>query len=164
MSDALRIVIDDLTGPEIAALLEAHTAELASISPPESKHALDLDGLRVPEITMWSAWDGEVLAGCAALKKLDRDHAELKSMRVAAAHTGRGIASALLRHVLDHARHQGFRRISLETGSDPFFAPAWQLYRKHGFTDCGPFGSYIDDPHSVYMTLELTGDVAARCQ
>ena len=159
----MRIVIDDLTGTEIAALLEAHTAELASISPPESKHALDLDGLRVPEITMWSAWDSDRLVGCCALKDLGDRHAELKSMRVAATHTGRGIASALLRHVLDHARHQGFRRISLETGSDPFFAPAWRLYRRHGFTDCGPFGSYIADPHSVNMTLELKGDVAGRC-
>jgi putative acetyltransferase len=151
----MRIVIDDLTGPEIAALLEAHTAELRAISPPESKHALDLDGLRRPGTTMWSIWDGEVLVGCCALKDLGVGHAELKSMRIARPHTGRGIASTLLRHVIGEARARGYRRISLETGSMPFFEPAWRLYRKHGFTECGPFGSYRPDPNSVFMTMAL---------
>jgi putative acetyltransferase len=151
----VRIVIDDLSGPEIAALLEAHTAELASISPPESKHALDLDGLRQPDTVMWSMWEGDVLVGCAALKALDPTHAELKSMRIAPSHTGRGLASVLLDHLIAEARARGFRQISLETGSMPFFVPARSLYRKHGFTECGPFGSYRPDPNSVFMTMTL---------
>jgi putative acetyltransferase len=151
----MRIVVDDLTGPEIAALLEAHTAELRSISPPGSAHALDLAGLRGPDTTFWTAWDGDMLVGCAALKDLGEGHGELKSMRVVREHTGRGIGSMLLRHILDEATARGFRRVSLETGAMPFFAPAHALYRKHGFAPCGPFGHYVDDPHSVFMTLTL---------
>lgn len=151
----MRIVVDDLTGPEIAALLEAHVAELRAISPPESKHALDLAGLRQPGTTMWSVWDDDTLVGCAALKDLGEGLAELKSMRVDAAHQGRGIASTLLRHVLTEARAAGYARISLETGAQEFFAPARNLYRKHGFTDCGPFATYTADPNSVFMTLAL---------
>jgi putative acetyltransferase len=154
-ASTLRIVVDDLTGLEIAELLEAHTAELRSISPPESKHALDLDGLRQPGTTMWSVWDGATLVGCGAIKDLGDGHAELKSMRVAAPYTGRGIASMLLRHIIGEAQAAGFTRISLETGSMAFFAPAHRLYRKHGFEECGPFASYVDDPNSVFMTKVL---------
>jgi putative acetyltransferase len=128
----MRIVVDDLSGPEIATLLEAHVAELKAISPPESKHALDLDGLRQAGTTMWSVWDGADLVGCAALKDLGGGHAELKSMRVATAHQGKGIASTLLRHLLAEANAMGFDRISLETGSMEFFAPARRLYARHG--------------------------------
>jgi putative acetyltransferase len=151
----LRIVIDDLTGPEIAELLEAHTTELRGISPPESKHALDLDGLRKPGTTMWSVWEDETLVGCGALKDLGGGHAELKSMRVSSSYTRRGIASMLLRHIIGEARERRYRRLSLETGSMPFFEPARALYRKHGFEACGPFGSYVDDPNSVFMTMAL---------
>ena len=151
----MRIVVDDLTGPEIAALLEAHTAELRAISPPESKHALDLEGLRQPDTTMWTVWDGDVLVGCAALKDLGDGHGELKSMRVVKEYTRRGIASMLLRHIVGEARERGFQRISLETGSMAFFEPAHRLYRKHGFEPCGPFGQYEDDPNSVFMTMLL---------
>lgn len=151
----MRIVIDDLTGPEIAALLEEHTAELRSISPPKSKHALDLDGLRNPGITFWTVWNEATLVGCGALQALDGEHAELKSMRVASGHTRRGIASMLLRHIVDEARARGYRRLSLETGSMPFFEPARNLYRKHGFEECGPFDQYVADPNSVFMTLTL---------
>jgi putative acetyltransferase len=151
----MRTVIDDLAGPEIAALLEEHTAELRSISPPESKHALDLDGLRRPEITMWSVWDGETLVGCAALKDLGDGHGELKSMRITKQYTGRGLATMLLRHIVAEARTRGYRQLSLETGAMPFFEPARNLYRKHGFEPCGPFGSYAADPNSVFMTMSL---------
>jgi len=156
----MRIVVDDLTGPEIAALLEAHTAELRGISPPESKHALAIDGLRQPGTTMWTMWDGSTLVGCAALKDLGGGHAELKSMRIVRGYTGRGLASALLEHVIGEARSRGYDRISLETGAMPFFAPARALYRKHGFAPCGPFGSYTDDPNSVFLTLALTANTA----
>ncbi len=151
----MRIIVDDLTGPEIAALLEAHTAEMRSISPPESKHALDLEGLRTPDTTMWTVWDDEILVGCAALKDLGDGHAELKSMRVSSAYTRRGIASMILRHIIGEAQARGCRRISLETGSMPFFEPARSLYRKHGFETCGPFGTYVEDPNSAFMTKLL---------
>lgn len=149
------IVVDDLTGPEIAALLAEHLEEMYATSPAESVHALDLDRLRAPDITFWSAYDGSDLVGCGALKELNPAHGELKSMRTAAAHRGRGIGAALLTHIVGEARARGYRRLSLETGSQAHFAPARVLYAKHGFTVCGPFGDYHDDPCSVFMTREL---------
>lgn len=157
----MRIVVDDLTGPEIAALLEAHTAELRGISPPESKHALAIDGLRQPDTTMWTMWDGTTLVGCAALKDLGGGHGELKSMRIVREYTGRGLASMLLEHVIGEARARGYARMSLETGAMPFFEPARRLYRKHGFEPCEPFGSYRADPNSVFLTLALDASGAS---
>lgn len=151
----MRITIDDLNGPEIARFLEEHITEMRSVSPPESKHALDLAGLRRPEITFWSVWDEGALVGCGALKELDITHGEIKSMRVAAAHRGRGVASLVLRHIVNVAQERGYQRLSLETGSMPFFEPARKLYARFGFADCPPFASYADDPNSVFMTLEL---------
>lgn len=148
----LRIVVDDLSGPAIAALLTDHVAELGTQSPAESMHALDLDALRRPEITVWSGWDGNTLVGCAALKELDETHAEIKSMRTAATHERRGIASTLLRHLLAEAAVRGYRRVSLETGTQDFFVPAQKLYAAHGFEPCEPFGDYTLDPYSHYMT------------
>lgn len=158
----LQIRLDDLRDPRIATFLEAHLADMRRVSPPESVHALDLDGLRHPAIRFWSAWlpeataqDGWQLAGTAALKRLDDGHAELKSMRTAESLRGFGIARALLAHVLEQARAQGFMRLSLETGSQPFFAPARRLYERHGFKACAPFGSYQPDPASHFMTRTL---------
>ena len=149
------IRVDDLSGAEIAALLEEHLADMRAVSPPESKHALDLDGLRVPEITFWTVWDEDVLAGCGAIKLLDARHAEIKSMRTAHAYRHRGVGAALLRHIIDEARQRGVHRLSLETGSMPFFEPARRLYSKFGFSYCGPFAGYIEDPNSVFMTKAL---------
>lgn len=155
----LRIRLDDLSDPRIATFLQEHLADMRRISPPESVHALDLDGLRRPEIRFWSAWvdtpDGDHLAGTAALKRLYAGHAELKSMRTAADLRGQGIAARMLVHVLDAARTAGHTRISLETGSQPFFAPARTLYARHGFEDCAPFGNYTLDPASHFMTRAL---------
>ncbi|HEY0944537.1 MAG TPA: GNAT family N-acetyltransferase [Opitutaceae bacterium] len=153
----MHIRVDDLTGPEIAALLEEHLADMRSISPPESKHALDLAGLRKPEITFWTIWDGEQreLAGCGALLQLDPGHGEVKSMRTARAHRGRGVAAKMMEHIVDEARRRGYRRLSLETGSMEFFAPARALYHKFGFEPCRPFGSYQDDPNSAFFTKAL---------
>lgn len=151
----MHIRIDDLRGPEIVALLEAHLALMRSISPPESVHALDLEGLRAPQITFWTLWDGEVLLGCAALKELDPHHGEIKSMHTAQAARGKGVGRRLIQHILAEARARGYRRLSLETGSTEDFAPARGLYARAGFTTCGPFGDYILDPFSVFMTLEL---------
>ena len=151
----IHIRIDDLTDPRIAAFLQEHMDDMHATSPPESVHALDLDGLRQPEITFWSAWRGDTLLGCVALKELDRAHAELKSMRTATALRGRGIGTRLMRHVLAEARRRGYRRVSLETGPMEFFAPARALYERHGFEYCEPFADYVLDPNSVFMTLEL---------
>lgn len=109
---------------------------MKSVSPPESKHALDLEGLRKPEITFWTVWNDARLIGCGAMKELDADHAEIKSMRTTASYRGKGIASMLLQHLLNEAKLRGYRRISLETGSMPFFEPARNLYAKYGFENC----------------------------
>lgn len=151
----MKIEVDDLTRPEIADLLSAHQAHGNAHSPPESVHALDLDGLRIPEITFWSAWEEGELLGCGALRELSRDHAELKSMHTAERHRGKGVGRAVLDHILREARARGYRRISLETGSMAAFAPARALYESYGFRECPPFGSYVLDPHSVFMTCEL---------
>ncbi|WP_067967193.1 GNAT family N-acetyltransferase [Nocardiopsis trehalosi] len=149
------ITVDDLSGPEIAAFLDEHLRDMRSITPPESKHALGLDGLRAPDVTFWTVRDGGAVVGCGALKRLDADHAELKSMRVGAARKRSGIASRLLEHIIAEAVRGGFSRLSLETGSDAFFLPARSLYAKFGFTPCAPFADYRPDPHSVYLTLRL---------
>lgn len=151
----IRIVPADLRDPELIDFLEAHLRDLAPISPPESQHALNVEELRGPGIRMWAAYTEEGLAGTVALAALESGHEELKSMRTDPAQRGRGIGGSLVRHALADARRRGVIRISLETGSQPFFAPARALYRGIGFADCGPFGSYIDDPSSVYLTLEL---------
>jgi putative acetyltransferase len=152
----VKIVVDDLTGPEIAAFLNEHVEEMLSITPPESKHALDLDGLRQPGITFWSALDDDgALVGCAALKRLDDRHGEVKSMRTATARKRSGVATALMEHILAEATRMGFTRLSLETGSAEFFRPARGLYAKFGFDYCEPFADYRPDPHSVFMTRSL---------
>ena len=151
----MEIVVDDLTGPEIAAFLDEHIEEMRSITPPESKHALDLDGLRAPEITFWTMIeDGRVLA-CGALKLLGGGDGEIKSMRVAPDCRQRGVASTMLRHIIAEARRMELSRLYLETGSFEFFEPARRLYRKHGFELCGPFADYKPDPNSVFMTKTL---------
>ncbi len=146
---------DDLRGPEIKALLEAHLDLMRSISPPEGVHALDLEALRAPEITFWTVWDGAVLLGCGALKELDSTHGEIKSMHTAAAARGRGVARRLVQHILAEARRRGYRRLSLETGATDDFAAARGLYSAFGFEVCGPFADYPLHPFSAFMTLEL---------
>lgn len=148
----LRIEVDDLSGPQIAAFLQEHVEQMRSITPLESKHALDLDGLRRPEVTFWSATEGSTLVGCGALLRLDAEHAELKSMRTRPTRTRSGIASALLEHIIAEARRAGVVRLSLETGSAEFFLPARRLYEKFGFVRCEPFGDYRPDPNSTFMT------------
>jgi putative acetyltransferase len=151
----VQIQIDDLSGPEIAALLAEHLAGMRSLSPPQSVHALPLEGLRRPEVTFWSAWENGELLGCGALKELDLGHGEIKSMRTASGHLRKGIARAVLQHILEEAGRRGYRRLSLETGAQPGFEPARQLYARAGFAACGPFANYTNDPNSVFMTKEL---------
>jgi putative acetyltransferase len=152
----VQIVVDDLSGPQIAEFLDDHVQEMRSITPsPESKHALDLDGLRQPEITFWSVIDGATLVGCGAIKRLDASHAEVKSMRTAPGRRHGGIASMLLAHIITEAKRMGFTRLSLETGSYEFFLPARKLYETFGFEYCEPFGDYQADTNSVFMTRHL---------
>ncbi|WP_043637487.1 GNAT family N-acetyltransferase [Nonomuraea candida] len=151
----MNIVVDDLSGPEIAAFLNEHVEEMKSITPPESVHALDLGKLRTSDVTFWSATDGGSVVACGAIKRLDPAHAELKSMRTASHRKRSGLASLMLEHILTEARRMGFTRLSLETGSTEFFLPARRLYEKFGFEYCEPFADYRPDPHSVFMTRSL---------
>ncbi|MGP3976201.1 GNAT family N-acetyltransferase [Streptomyces sp. 8N114] len=148
----MTIAVDDLSGPEIAEFLEEHVQQMRSLTPLESKHALDLDGLRKPEVTFWSALEEDTLVGCGAIKMLDPSHAELKSMRIRPTRQRSGIASMLLRHIIAEAEGMGFTRLSLETGSAEFFLPARRLYEKFGFQYCEPFADYRPDPNSAFMT------------
>jgi putative acetyltransferase len=141
-----------LDHPDVVALLQEHLQGMAQLSPPESIHALDLDGLRHAQITFWSAWHGDELMGCGALKQLDAAHGEIKSMRTASRHRRKGVAAAMLQHILDEAMRRAYHRLSLETGSMQGFAPARALYARFGFLGCGPFADYSDDPNSVFMT------------
>lgn len=149
------IEVDDLTRPQVHALLGEHLHNMHELGPPESVHALDLERLRQPGITFWSAWEGEQLLGCAALKALEPGHGEVKSMRTPAAQRRRGAGRALLRHLIAHARAHGYQRLSLETGTVAAFIPAHRLYQSEGFSFCGPFADYVEDPNSVFMTLRL---------
>ncbi|GAB3256344.1 GNAT family N-acetyltransferase [Alteromonas gracilis] len=145
----------DLSDPRLAAFLQAHLNDMEPTAPPESRHALDLEGLRSPHVRVWVAVDGDDLVGTVALAEIDATHAELKSMRTDPRMRGRGVASTLLEHALADARSRGVGRISLETGSMDFFAPARALYARAGFVECPPFGAYAEDPLSTFMTLEL---------
>ncbi|WP_367846224.1 GNAT family N-acetyltransferase [Rhodoferax sp. WC2427] len=151
----MQIRTDDLSGPEIRALLQEHLDSMYALSPPESVHALDITQLRAPGISFWTAWDGPLLLGCGALKQLDAHHGELKSMRTPAAHRGRGAGRALLQHILQVAKTRGYARLSLETGTAEAFHPAQKLYASVGFSFCGPFAHYRENPHSVFMALDL---------
>lgn len=150
-----QILLDDLSGPEIAGFLEEHIEEMKTVTPPGSKHALDLDGLRSASVRFWTVVaDGRII-GCGAIKRLDDEHGEIKSMRVAPACRRTGVASMLLAYLIAEAQRMGLVRLSLETGASEFFERARGLYRKHGFELCGPFADYILDPNSVFMTKML---------
>lgn len=141
-----------LDHPAVASLLQEHLQSMAQLSPPESIHALGLDALRQPQITFWSAWQDDELMGCGALKQLDAAHGEIKSMRTASRHRRKGVAAAMLEHILDEAQRRAYTQLSLETGSMQGFEPARALYARYGFESCGPFADYTDDPNSVFMT------------
>jgi putative acetyltransferase len=152
----VRIVVDDLTHPAVIELLRLHLQRMHENSPPDNVFALDLTGLRSPEVTLWTAWDdNDDLMGCGALKELSPVHAELKSMRTADAHLRKGVAAAILDHMIGAAHTRGYERLSLETGTGPAFDAAHVLYRRAGFEECGPFGDYTGTDFSVYFTLEL---------
>ncbi len=151
----MKIEVDDLTRPAVLALLDEHLQSMRELSPPESVHALDLERLRQPGITFWTAWEGSVLMGCGALCELDATHGEVKSMRTPNAHRRKGAGRALLTHIIAVARSRSYGRLCLETGAMDAFRPAHRLYERFGFTYCGPFGDYVADPNSLFMTLRL---------
>ncbi len=151
----MQIRSDDLTGKKIADLLREHIENMHEMTPPESVHTLDLEALRSPDITFWTAWERSELLGCGALKELDSRSGEIKSMRTAKAHRRRGVASKILEHIIKEAERRAYDRLYLETGAMPEFAPARALYTGYGFEYRGPFADYIDDPNSVFMTLAL---------
>ncbi|HEX7861299.1 MAG TPA: GNAT family N-acetyltransferase [Verrucomicrobiae bacterium] len=152
----MKIKVDDLSGWQIQDLLRFHISHLSAISDPCSMHALNLDALRKPNITFWSVWsDAGELMGCGALKELDAQHAEVKSMRTAPAHLRKGVASHLLDHIINEAKRRHYRRLSLETGASELFVAAHGLYSKFGFQRCGPFGDYKEDLNSFFFTREL---------
>jgi putative acetyltransferase len=155
VNKTLEIREDDLTGETIAEFLREHLDNMHEISPPESVHAMGIERLRAPDITFWSAWDGEALVGCGALRELDSLSGEVKSMRTVVAYRGRGVGSRILETIIGEASRRGYERLLLETGSEQAFAPAQRLYERYGFTYRGPFAEYIEDPNSVFMEKEL---------
>jgi putative acetyltransferase len=155
MSLNLTFRLDDLSGEPTRNLIAQHLAGMRASSPPESVHALNIDGLRGPDMTFWSVWVGDEIAGCGALKRLDERRGEIKSMRVADKFLGRGLGRALLEHLIAEARTRGMETLWLETGSTDAFIPALRLYESAGFERCGPFGDYGNDPFSVFMTRSI---------
>jgi putative acetyltransferase len=151
----MRIIEDDLSGPAMRALLEEHFAGMLANSPPGSCHFLDVEGLKGPGVTFWSVWAGDSLAGMGALKRHDMVLGEVKSMRTHRDHLRKGVAAAMLLHIVAEARARGLSQLSLETGSVAAFDPAIALYQRHGFVDCPPFADYRPDPFSRFLTLEL---------
>lgn len=151
----MRIVPGDFANPRLTDLLHHHMTRAHAETAPESAHALDIAGLQAPGISLWAAWDGDTLMGVGALKHLDALHGEIKSMHTVEAMRGRGVGAAMLRHIIETARTSGLTRLSLETGSQEYFRPARELYARHGFTECPPFGDYRLDPNSVFMTREI---------
>ncbi|QTM98261.1 GNAT family N-acetyltransferase [Sediminibacillus dalangtanensis] len=145
---------DDVTGTHITALILDHLQNMAIHSPPESRHALNLDGLRSPDITCWSAWEDNELLGCGALKELDDTHGEIKSMKTSSNHLRKGVSKKILQHIIKEAQARGYKKLNLETGSMAAFLPARKLYESFGFHYCPPFASYKEDENSVFMMKE----------
>lgn len=161
---AFKIIIDDLNGEEVKKFLEDHLEDMRAISPPESKHALDLEELKRSDITFWTMWHEKQLVGCGALKELSSQEGEIKSMRTSPDSRGKGLGSEMLHHIIKEAKSRCYSRVFLETGSMEYFSPAHKLYFKHGFIECEPFASYKKDPNSVFMTLPLSHNPATYYQ
>lgn len=152
---AYRILEDDLSGAEVAALLRLHLTEAFANSPPDKVHAMPIERLRAPDVTFYSAWDGDTLAAVGALREIDATRGELKSMRAAPEFRGQGAGEAILLHLLGEARARGYTWLGLETGRTEVYQPAVSLYRKHGFAECAAFGHYLPDDFSQCMARTL---------
>lgn len=154
--DVVVALVDPEREPDLAGWVTAHEAETAPTAPPESRHTFSLADFAAPGVRLWLARDGRGrIVGSVALSPVEHGHEEIKSMRVEPSLRGQGLGGALLDAAVADAGARGLTRVSLETGADPFFAPAWAVYRGRGFTSCGPFGAYVEDPHSRFMTLDL---------
>jgi|SRR5262245_31081229 len=151
----MRIIAGDLDNSQVRALLEHHVTTARAETAPGSAHAMDLNGLKTSDIDFWAAWNGDALLAVGALKRLSNDHGEVKSMHTAQASRRRGAGTAMLLHIIEAARAKGLSRLSLETGSWPYFFPAREFYKRHGFLECPPFGDYVPDRNSIFMTLDL---------
>jgi putative acetyltransferase len=151
----LRIEIDDVSRPQVLALLEEHLRNMYELSPPEEVFAFDAGKLKASDVSFWTAWDGDVLLGCAALKELSSAEGEIKSMRTPKSIRRAGAGRALLNHIIAVARSRAYRTLYLETGRHPAFLAAQTLYGSAGFKPCGPFGSYRENGNSVFMSLAL---------
>ena len=148
----MEIRIGSLTHPAVIALLEEHHQDMLIHSPLESVHALDLSSLAQENITFWSVWKNDELAGCGALKALDNNHGEIKSMRTSQGFLRQGVAKLLLEHMITQAKSRGYQKLSLETGTMDAFLPAQKLYQQLGFEYCQPFSDYQEDPYSTFMS------------
>ncbi|NLF52469.1 MAG: GNAT family N-acetyltransferase [Leptolinea sp.] len=151
----MEVRIDDLTGPEVLALLEMHLRSMSETTPPESMHALGLEALRKPDVTFYTAWENGELRGCGALKAMGRLRGEIKSMRTDPRYLRKGVARSVLKTIIAEARRRGYHRLYLETGTQPFYEPARRLYCSLGFVACPPFEGYTEDPNSYFMTMKL---------
>ena len=151
----LTIRQDDLSSEAVRSLVALHLSGMRANTPAEHVFALDLSGLTAPEVTFWSAWAGEALAGMGALKDLGDGTGEIKSMRTHPDHLRQGVAAGLLEHIIGEARTRGYGRLSLETGVGPAFEPALALYRRRGFVSGGPFGDYLLSPHNQMLHLDI---------
>lgn len=151
----MNIIIDDLNNKAVEQLLQEHHDDMLKHSPPESVHALDLSALKSADVTFWSAWINDELAGCGAIKLLNAQHAELKSMRTSKQFLRQGVAAKLLTHILTAVKALSVERVSLETGTMAAFSPAQKLYSRFGFEECAPFADYQHDPHSMFFTKVL---------
>ncbi|RXH21715.1 MULTISPECIES: GNAT family N-acetyltransferase [Bradyrhizobium] len=152
----MQIRTGDTFDPRVIALLDHHVTSARAQTAPGSAHALDLAGLRARDVAFWTGWDGEHLVATGALKTLSADHGEVKSMHTLQTARRRGFGGQMLRHIIAEAHARDLNRLSLETGSWVYFKPAHALYRAHGFVLCGPFEGYVEDPNSLFLTLDLT--------
>lgn len=151
----MRVIPGDFGDPRVVALLHTHMTRAHAETASGSAHALDITGLQAPDISFWAIWDGETLCGVGALKRLSAGHGEIKSMHTVESLRGQGAGGAMLDHLIAIAQTGGMSRVSLETGSWDYFAPARALYKRHGFVECAPFGEYVRDPNSVFMSLDV---------
>ena len=140
---------------EVNNLLKKHFIELRSVSPEGSAHVLDIEGLKDPSIKFWSLWENNKLVGCGALKFLEKNHGEFKSIRVADEFKKKGIGERIINHLIEEAKKLKISKLSIETGAGDFFLPARNLFSKFGFKKCPPFAHYKDDPNSCYYTLDI---------
>lgn len=153
--DTMKITVGDTYDYRVIALLDHHVTTARAHTEPGSAHALDLSGLRASDVAFWTGWDGDTLVAVGALKTLSPGHGEVKSMHTLQTARRRGFAGQMLRHIIGEARTRGMARLSLETGSWDYFKPAHALYQAHGFVPCGPFEGYVEDPNSLFLTLDL---------